>query len=96
MNEKKQVLVPIRILIKGLRKKNALPIAKRKLKDANKEISQLKEQLKSAREIIEFYGDGMNWNAHPIDVAWNNIINDNDCEHALGGKRAREYLERDK
>jgi len=60
-------------------------------------IAALEAQLKSAREVIGFYGDKENW---PHSDSWEHyIIDDSDREFnlkehiaAFGGKRARQWL----
>jgi hypothetical protein len=60
-------------------------------------IAKLKQQLKEAESVIEFYGDRSSWRYEEINDCEARIITDDLsvpigwCEEN-GGKRARQYL----
>ena len=71
------------------------------------EIAKLTDQLKRAESVIEFYANILSWTHFKGDSDFNwgrPIIDYNDCNHvypdtewvSYGGKRAREYLAKNK
>jgi len=65
-----------------------------------KKIIELKAQSKEAREVIEFYGDMVNWHmSGPIEncildkgIPIRDCFELDDVEDACGGKRARDFI----
>ena len=73
--------------------------------EQGKRIKQLEKQLKEAEKVIEFYGDCKNWvySTEDYEHIFYDEINDSDIYEgnrvglkwlAIGGKCARQYLEK--
>jgi predicted nuclease with TOPRIM domain len=72
-----------------------------KIKQLEQENAKLKDRLKEAENVIEFYADTNNWQSpedqgFQVDAYSEGLADmiDNDDDIGFGGKRAREYLEK--